>query len=225
MDNYTAKNEEIIEVWDWDSACPLGIPISRDEAHKKGIPHEGVHLWVIRIIDKIPEVLFQKRASFKKSYPGYLDITVGGHVPFGLKENKIQKEALEEIGISFFDEQLIDLGLYRHEGHEENNVLHREFPHVYMLKDNRSLDEYSFNDGEVTALAAIPLPELVELLAGKGTCNSTYYDGSNIEQRVLHRNEFHPLLFDSGMKKYMSIIMQAAQELTGGKTITVKMFT
>lgn len=223
FDKQTSKADEIIEVWDWDLAVPLGIPISRAEAHKKGIAHEGVHLWVLQILNDEPELLFQRRALFKKSYPGYLDITVGGHVPFGLKDDKIQKEAMEEIGIKPSNDELIDLGIFRYEGHEENERLHREFSHVYMLRDDRALDAFSFNDGEVTALAAIALSRLRSLFAGRESCAARYFDGSTVYNRVLNRNEFHPLLFDDVMKEYMSVIMRAAEELGANKPVNVKM--
>ena len=73
--NEDLKSEQL-EEWDWDLAKPTGKPVDRNFAHKNGISHEGVHLWVIRNIST-PEILFQKRAKDKDTFPDCLDITVG----------------------------------------------------------------------------------------------------------------------------------------------------
>ena len=94
------QGNEMLEEWDWEAARPTGRAVRRRDAHRDGIPHEGVHLWVVRTAGGLPEVLFQRRAHGKEMYPDCLDITVGGHVPFGVHENKIQKESMEEIGLN-----------------------------------------------------------------------------------------------------------------------------
>ena len=192
-------------------------------AHFEGIPHEGVHLWVVRTPEDGAEMLFQKRADFKESYPGCLDITVGGHVPFGLHENKVQKEAFEEIGIMPEDGDLIDLGIYRYEDHEEKGRFHREFPHVFILKDNRPLDGYAFNDGEVTAIAAVKATGLDGLMKGEAECPGEYYDGAEVSRKMISRGEFHPLLFAASMKNYMDVLFQAVKELSEEGSVLAKM--
>jgi isopentenyldiphosphate isomerase len=212
--------EEMIEAWDWESAAPTGVAVPRSRAHMVGIPHEGVHLWILRLARGEIELLFQKRAPSKASYPGLLDITVGGHVPFGLTQNKVQKESMEEIGIMPSNDELIDLGICRYEAHEENGRFHREFTHVYMLHDERPLDGYTFTDGEVTALAAVRLSELKALFAGRAFCEAEFYDGSTVSQKVLRADEFHPLLFAGSMRGYMDTLLSAAEEFARGGKVT-----
>lgn len=122
-------NKELLEAWDWETGIPTGLPVARGESYKKGIAHEGVHLWIIRSGTPPYEILFQQRSPHKELFPGCLDITVGGHVPFGLQGNKIQKEAMEELGISPCDADMTDLGYIRYE-EITDEYLHREFQHV-----------------------------------------------------------------------------------------------
>src|SRR3990172_8254763 len=92
MQNNTTSPPELLEAWDWENGLPTGEPITRDAAHRNGIPHEAVHLWIVRNSLSEPELLFQLRAAHKENYPDFLDITVGGHVPYGYCGNKILKE-------------------------------------------------------------------------------------------------------------------------------------
>ncbi len=202
--------EEMLEEWDWQKACPTGKPVPRSRAHREGIAHEGVHLWVIRCSPGGTEVLFQHRAGHKENYPNCLDITVGGHVPFGKVTGKIQKEAFEEIGISPPDEDLVDLGVYRYEEQDEN-MFHREFQRVYLYFCEQPLEEYRFNDGEVDGIFAVPLESLERLLEGDITFEAAGFDGEKCLRRCLSRSDFHPLLFTEPMKVYMEVVMASVK--------------
>lgn len=215
--------EEMLEIWDWQTGRPTGEAVPRNQAHLEGIPHEGVHLWVVRFCDNEPQVLFQKRALFKDSYPGYLDITVGGHVPFGLRNGKILKETEEEIGIRPAMDSLVDLGCFRYEEHEEKGRYHREFQHVYLLRDDRDLDRYNFNDGEVSAICAVPLDKLTRLMRENIFFKVFLYNGTATGEETLGRNNFHPLLFADSMNEYMKVVLQAAGELIDTGRVTALM--
>jgi hypothetical protein len=145
-------------------------------------------------------------------YPDCNDITVAGHVPFDQKENKIQKEAEEELGITPLKKDLIDLGFFRYEEDEEK-FFHREFQRVYLLMDNRPLSEYSFVDGEVTGLFSVPLSFLKKLFYEDDSLLCQGYDGSKEIERSLSRKDFHPLLFGHVMNPYMQVVLTAIEEL------------
>jgi 8-oxo-dGTP pyrophosphatase MutT (NUDIX family) len=205
-------HEEQLEVWDWESALPTGKAAGRSEMHSKGIPHEAVHLWIVQADAAGGHLLFQKRSPDKKSYPGYLDITVGGHVPFGHSGSAIAKEAREEIGIEVDESALIDLGTFRYE-ETPSRACHREFQRVFMLSDIRPINSYSFTDGEVTAICSIALPDFENLyyrgLSVKGAC----FDGSTIREITLNTGDFHPELFADSMKVYMAAVLSAARDI------------
>ncbi len=211
----------MLEMWDWDLSVPTGKAVARKVAHREGIPHEGVHLWVVRKLHESPEVLFQERAPDKEQYPNCLDITVGGHVPFGMVNSKIQKEAFEEIGIFPGDDELIDLGFFKYEERTEN-LYHREFQHIYLYESDMHLREYRFTDGEVTGIYAIPLEYLETLMRQDASCPVSGYNGVEIVRRTVTKKDFHPLLFAPSMSAYMKVLFDAINELaTTGFVTTV----
>jgi isopentenyldiphosphate isomerase len=212
---------EIIEEWDWEKAVPTGRPVPRSVAHKEGIAHEGVHLWVLRLKNS-PELLFQHRTKYKEMYPDCLDITVGGHVPFGMNVNKIQKESFEEIGISPLDEDLINLGYYRYE-EITSNFFHREFQQVFLYIDNRPLNEYKFIDGEVDGIFAVRINDLELLLRKDFELHIEGFEGNIIINKKVSRKDFHPLLFAESMKAYMKVVIQAAIEVSLKNKTNLKM--
>jgi isopentenyldiphosphate isomerase len=206
------NNDELLEAWDWDTGKPTGVSVKRGDSYRYGIAHEGVHLWIVRNAVPDMEILFQHRSKSKALYPDCLDITVGGHVTFGLERGKIKKEAMEEIGIDIHESELADLGYCRFE--EKTDISHhREFQHVYLLEDGRSLDCYRFNDGEVAGIFAIPSQYLESLLFKDSSLAVKGFNGTDLVERTVSRRNFHPMLFDKRMALYMSIVIKAAREL------------
>lgn len=223
MENQNNEVEELLEVWDWDKEIPTGKTETREKCHIEGIPHEGVHLWIIRTTDT-PEILFQHRAKTKKVYPNVLDITVGGHVPHNLKEKKIHKEADEEIGLKIEEKNLIDLGYYKYKDREESQY-NREFQRVYLMNYNAPLSTFSFNDGEVEGIYAVPIIEFKKLLSGEitGNIKAEGFNGSVIIYKTVGKDNFHPLLFAPSMKKYVQVLMKAINEYITAGTVKSKM--
>jgi len=217
----TNPSVELIEEWDWENAAPTGKPVPRNVAHKKGIAHEGVHLWVLKL-KQTPELLFQHRAKFKEMYPDCLDITVGGHVPFGINANKIQKESFEEIGIIPSDDELIDLGYYKYEEITEN-LFHREFQQVFLCIDNRPLDQYKFTDGEVDGIFAVHINDLELLFQKDFEFKIEGFESSGRIEKFVSRKDFHPLLFSESMKVYMDVVIKAAKEVALHNKTNIKM--
>jgi len=208
------KNQEFIEEWDWSTGKPLGSPVERSLAHREGIPHEGVHLWIYKIIDGEIWILLQKRSSQKDLYPSVLDISVGGHVPFGLNDGKIQKEASEELGISVKDEELTDLGYFRYEEKiPQIDLFHREFQHIWIMNSDIDIDKYNFPDGEVEAVCLLRLEDFKSILSGEINCaEALYYDGTVVFTRNVELKEFHPLFFSTVMKDYLALIIDAISQ-------------
>ena len=216
------NNKELLEAWDWESGRPTGVSITRGESYRTGTPHEGVHLWIARNAGDDIELLFQHRAKNKALYPDCLDITVGGHVTFGQDEGKISKEAMEEIGISVNESELTDLGYCRFED-KTDDYHHREFQHVYLLADQRPLDSYIFNDGEVIGLYAVPSLFIELILKNDSSMIVEGFDGVMIIKRSLSRKDFHPMIFDDRMKNYMSVVIRSARELVRAGKVTETM--
>jgi isopentenyldiphosphate isomerase len=215
-------HDEMIEEWDWELARPTGRAVARKTAHRTGIPHEGVHMWIVRTTAGGSDILFQHRARSKEQYPDCLDITVGGHVVFGQNEHKIQKESWEEIGIRPSDDELIDLGYYRYE-EKADGLFHREFQRVYLLRDSRGLDGYVFRDGEVEGIFAVPAERVETLMTRELSFEIEGFSAGRFAKRLVSRKDFHPLLFQPPMKAYMNVVFQAVRELSATGRVTVRM--
>ena len=213
---------ELLEVWDWENGLPTGQSIERDAAHRDGTPHEAVHLWVLRTVGGRPSLLFQLRAPHKENFPNCLDITVGGHVPYGIGGSKVAKEAREELGFDPDPHRLVDLGWCRYEERHDGRY-QRELQHVYMIVDNRELDAYRFADGEVTGVFEVPLDDVLKILAGAGPVEARGFTGSGIFTKTLDQEDFHPQLFDASMEAYMRVVLRAAGELASSGRTTTRM--
>jgi len=222
MHNSTISTNEILEVWDWEMGLPTGESVARDVAHRDGIPHEAVHLWILRNVHMQPEILFQFRAPHKENYPNCLDITVGGHVPYGYCGNKVMKETNEEVGIVPDEKDLTDLGWYRYE-EQTGTLFQRELQHVYLLRDDRDLFQYRFSDGEVTGIYAVGLGDLKRILAADTAIEVRGFNGREPVRKSITRADFHPQLFHRSMEAYMRVITGAATELAAGKPVTTRM--
>lgn len=214
--------EEMLEVWDWEGGFPTGSSVSRSRSHREGIPHEAVHLWIVRRSAGGDYILFQMRAPHKENHPGCLDITVGGHVPFGLKDNKAAKEASEEIGIDVDESGLHDLGWFRYE-ERSDRLFHREFQRVYVLEDGRPLDEYRFHDKEVTGIYGVRIDDFEELMKHDAAFRIKGFDGEHERVLTVSRKDFHPQLFDASMNIYMVVLLKAFRELIELGTITTRL--
>jgi len=214
--DFSKYRDEMLEAWDWETGMPTGEAVSREASYKKGIPHEGVHLWIVRNISGFNELLFQKRAMDKTLFPGVLDITVGGHVPYGMDKGKVQKEAWEELGISPEDSDMVDIGYIRFE-EKTDHYWHREFQHVFIMENSLELNEYNFRDGEVDGIYAVPLEQFSELMIENCSLRSSFYAKGECGIAILEKKDFHPLLFSEKMEKYMRVVISAVNErLTEG---------
>jgi isopentenyldiphosphate isomerase len=222
MRNNTMSLPEVLEAWDWEIGLPTGEPITRDAAHRNGIPHEAVHLWIVRHGANEPELLFQLRAPHKENYPGVLDITVGGHVPYGYCGNKVLKETKEEIGIIPNEQDLVDLGWYRYE-ERTGHLFQREFQHVYLLRSDLDLNQFCFDDGEVTGIYAVRVGDLKRIMAGEACFEVTGFNGRELITRSVTRKDFHPQLLDPSMNAYMQVILVSADELAATGRVTTRM--
>lgn len=70
----------------WQSYDPNGEPgkraLTKPEA-RSGILHGAAHVWIWRIGASGVEILLQRRAADKATWPNHLDISAVGHVDFG----------------------------------------------------------------------------------------------------------------------------------------------
>ena len=93
--------DEIIDLLD-EFGNKKNMPISKKEAHQKGLWHQAIHILIINK-DKT-KTLIQQRCSQKNFYPNMWDISVGGHVSFNEDTlTSAKRELQEETGLVSHD--------------------------------------------------------------------------------------------------------------------------
>ncbi len=122
--------DELIDIFD-ENNRPLGIRAMKSEAHKKGLWHRSVHIW---IYNSRGEVLLQKRNKDKNLFPDMWDISVAGHVGAGEKPaESAVREIREEIGIEVGESQLVPVREMK-VSISSNGLQNNELIYVFLLR-------------------------------------------------------------------------------------------
>ena len=87
--------KEFLDIVD-ENSQPTGERIDRENAHAEGIWHRTAHVWIARKKKGKIEILLQKRAEHKSSFPGCYDISSAGHIPAGIDFVKSGLRELQE---------------------------------------------------------------------------------------------------------------------------------
>ena len=119
---------ELFDIVD-ENGIPTGETVERSAAHKQGICHRTAHIWIVREQGGRTQVLLQKRAANKDSFPGRFDTSSAGHIQAGDEPlESAMRELHEELGIVAVPEQLEFAGTFR--------VLYEKEFHGKLFKDN-----------------------------------------------------------------------------------------
>ncbi len=87
--------EEILPVVDANDIEISSAP--RSEVHRRAWRHRAVH---IIVSNSQGQILLQRRSLLKETYPGYWDVSVGGHVSVAeTYEEAARREFREELGV------------------------------------------------------------------------------------------------------------------------------
>jgi len=80
---------------------PADCGVDRTRAHAEGILHGASHVFICRKQNDVIEILLQRRASSKDSFPNCLDISSAGHIERGSDFLQTAvKELSEELGLN-----------------------------------------------------------------------------------------------------------------------------
>lgn len=99
-----------MEFFDVYNECgmPTGEKVERHVAHEKGILHGAVHIYIYRKNGDVYDILLQKRAEGKDSFPLCWDTSCAGHVTSGDSfEETVKKELMEELGVRINENQAV----------------------------------------------------------------------------------------------------------------------
>ena len=131
-----APNGEPIEGKGWDSALDNPEVSGADEIVGVAV------VFLYRRGESGVELLWQKRADNIDRYPGYYDISAGGHINLG--ESNVDaavREAREEIGAEISTDELEFVTMYPFNKNR--------FAWIYLVDWTSKTEEFHFDDKEV----------------------------------------------------------------------------
>jgi 8-oxo-dGTP pyrophosphatase MutT (NUDIX family) len=132
--------------------------------HRDGDWHGALHIWVGGVADGGRAfAVFQRRSLSKDTWPGTLDVAVGGHLRAGETIEQTVREAEEEIGLVVSVADLTRLGRRFARG---ATGLDNEVQQVFALRSDLPLDGYVLHPEEVAAIVSVPLDEVLALFEG-----------------------------------------------------------
>lgn len=137
----------------------------KDETQSKGLWVHSFHCWMLAPGDN-PSLLVQKRASTKKLFPDYLDISAAGHLVAGEKVEEGVREIEEEVGLKVGFNQLIPLGI-KHDAARQGDIVNRQFSHVFLYPNSPSIGGLSLDAVELDGMVEIPVALGLKLFSGE----------------------------------------------------------
>ena len=188
----------------------------KSEAHRLGLWHRCFHCWIVSpgTPPGGPYLFVQRRVAGKETWPGRLDVTVGGHV--GAGEETLEgglREIEEELGLSIAAGDLIPLGTRRAEL-EIPAGLDREFQEVFLLVKNLSPEDLRLQKEEVAAVARLRLDD-VEALCEGDEVHAEEWRGGETSPVPVRLADFVP-----GEDGYLLWAARTARDVLAGETST-----
>jgi isopentenyl-diphosphate delta-isomerase len=149
--------EPLCQLYSAQGSALVGQGATRDEVFSKGLLHGAAHVWIWRSNNKQLEVLLQKRASVKRTWPNFFDISAAGHIDLG-EDSLIAavREAKEEIDLDIHPADLQLAGVYRAHLIAQNGNIENEFQWLYLLELSQDLN-FKLQADEVESLEWKPL--------------------------------------------------------------------
>eukprot|EP00252_Welwitschia_mirabilis_P017861 TRINITY_DN3977_c0_g1_i1.p1 TRINITY_DN3977_c0_g1~~TRINITY_DN3977_c0_g1_i1.p1 ORF type:complete len:777 (+),score=147.62 TRINITY_DN3977_c0_g1_i1:111-2441(+) len=215
-----------------------GLSKPRSLIHKDGDYHRAVHVWIYA--ESTGELLLQRRADCKDSWPGQWDISSAGHISAGdTSLITARRELEEELGITLPDEAFEFLFVFLQECViNDGTFINNEYNDVYLVTtlEPIPLEAFSLQESEVSEVKYISWREYRDILQTEDASYVPYdVDGTygqlfsilherykqNIEEKSLRIQEkvlqyaptnFTPELsgLSEGDKKALPLIIQAA---------------
>ncbi|SFG33078.1 Isopentenyldiphosphate isomerase [Lachnospiraceae bacterium C7] len=156
---------EFLDVVD-ENGNPTGEKVAREVAHREGKRHRTAHVWIVRNKNGKMEILLQKRAENKDSFPGCYDISSAGHVPAGADYvPSAIRELKEELNLDVKPEDLKDLGLYRKDTKDDfygEPYFDRQVSHIFLLWVDKEANQFVLQKEELADIMWMNLDSCIE---------------------------------------------------------------
>jgi isopentenyldiphosphate isomerase len=200
--------DELLDILD-ESGRPTGEVVAKSEAHRLGLWHRCFHCWICGSDSEGPYLLLQRRAAAKDTWPGYLNITVAGHLSAGEETLDGLREVEEELGLRVNPGRLVPLGT-RKVVQQIPAGCDREFHEVFLLVDDTPPERLRLQKEEVEAVFRLNLDD-VEVLYEMGSAPAREYAQGKTSTTQIHLTEFVPQNED-----YLAQAAGAARQLLSG---------
>lgn len=160
MDQVT-KPEEYFDVLD-EHGNKTGLIKLRSAVHRDGDWHRAVHIW---IVNHQGEVLLQRRAPNKDSFPNFWDISVGGHLQAGDEPLAAAvREVEEEIGLKVSPTDLEPLCEHHSSSQPRPGFLNNSFYNSYIIRTDKNIADMTRQEAEVSELKFVPFLEFKAMI-------------------------------------------------------------
>lgn len=146
--------DELVDILD-KQGNTTGTVMLKSEAHKKGLFHATVHVW---IYNRDGELLMQKRHASKETFPDKWDVSVAGHI--GAGETPLAaaiRETKEEIGLSLRASDLFKIGQHRSSVIHNKDMIDCEFNHIFLSELKVPIHDLTIQPSEVAAIKFIDI--------------------------------------------------------------------
>ncbi|XP_039045320.1 LOW QUALITY PROTEIN: nudix hydrolase 3-like [Hibiscus syriacus] len=199
-----------------------GISKPRGDVHRDGDYHRAVHVWIFS--ESTQELLLQKRADCKDSWPGLWDISSAGHISAGDSSLiTAQRELQEELGVILPKDAFELIFVFLEECVTNNGkFINNEYSDVYLVTtlDPIPREAFTLQDTEVSDVKYISVREYRSRLA-EADPKYVPYDVNKqygllfdiITKRYKENNEARSQVLQKQLRRYAPVSLTA--ELTG----------
>ncbi|KAL9690340.1 hypothetical protein QQ045_010738 [Rhodiola kirilowii] len=198
-----------------------GISKPRGDVHKDGDYHRAVHVWIYS--ECTQELLLQRRADSKDSWPGLWDISSAGHISAGDSSLvSARRELHEELGVILPSDAFELLFVFLQKSViNDGNYINNEFNDVYLVTTLAPipLEAFTLQESEVSAVRYMPYLEYKRVIADEDAEYVPYNDSEYgqlfdiIDQRYKDKLEARSLALQKQLARYAPVSLTA--ELDG----------
>ncbi|PIA37104.1 hypothetical protein AQUCO_03100094v1 [Aquilegia coerulea] len=198
-----------------------GISKPRGHVHRDGDYHRAVHVWIFS--ESTQELLLQRRADCKDSWPGLWDISSAGHISAGDSSLVTARRELdEELGVTLPKDAFELIFVFLQECViNDGNFINNEFNDVYLVTTLAPIppEAFTLQETEVSAVKYISWKEYEKILASEDPdyvpydMRGEYAQLFNILSKRYSNDMDRSLILQKQLDRYAPICINT--ELTG----------
>lgn len=194
-----------------------GISKPRGDVHRDGDYHRAVHVWIYS--ESTQELLLQRRADSKDSWPGLWDISSAGHISAGDSSLvSARRELHEELGVNLPSDAFELLFVFLQKSViNDGNFINNEFNDVYLVTTLAPipLEAFTLQESEVSDVKYMSYAEYKSVLADGDPAYVPYIENEYgqlfdiIDQRYKNSTEERSLALQKQLARYAPVSLTA----------------